>query len=134
MTRIDEFYGIDIAFKEDFLASASGDLQKITGVQNVKDSLVRRTITEPGTLVHRPDYGVGLKKFVNALNSIDNKRELANRIKTQWEQEERVEEVLAVSIQAEDDTPEQIVISVRANLNGFGETEVRVISFQERVR
>lgn len=134
MATVDELYGIDIAFKSDFLAASNGDLQVIKAQENVKEALIRRTITEPGTLVHRPEYGVGLKRFVNALNSLDNKRELANRIKVQWEQDERVEEVISVSIQAEDDVPEKLVISVRAELVGLGETELRVIGFNERVK
>lgn len=134
MALIDEFYGVDIAFKSDFLAAANGDLQRISGQENVKESLIRRTITEPGTLVHRPDYGVGLKRFVNALSSLDNRRELANRIKVQWEQEERVLEVTGVRFEFDDNDPERLEIAVTADLQGLGETELRVIPFQERVR
>lgn len=133
MADVDQFFGIDIAFKDDFLANQTGDIDKITGLQNVKDSLVRRTITEPGTMIHRPEYGVGLKRFVNALNSLDNRRELANRIKYQWERDERVDEVISVSVDSEDDNPERVTIAVRVRLIGYGEAQVNVIGFNERV-
>ena len=108
--------------------------QNISGEANVTDRLMRRTITEPGTLVHRPGFGVGLKRFLNSLNSLDNQRELANRIKVQWEQDESVEEVIGVKVQKEDENPEQIIISVRANLVGVGETTLRIIPTNTRVR
>lgn len=133
MATAEELFGIDIVFTNDFEVSASGDLQTIFGQQNVTARLIRRTITEPGTLVHRPTFGVGLKRFLNGLNSLDNQRELANRIKVQWEQDESVNEVLGVSVVVEDDKPELSIISVRAFLVGVGETTLRIIPTNSRV-
>ena len=133
MATAEEVYGIDLAFSTDYLQSPSGDLQLISGENNIRESLVRRTVTQPGSLVHRPDYGVGIKSFLNALTTIDNQRELANRIKVQWEQDPRVEEVIGVRVITEDETPEKIELGIRVNLVGIGEVELRLIPLQERV-
>lgn len=133
MATAEELFGIDIVFNSDFEQSSSGDLQTIFGEQNVKARLTRRTITQPGTLVHRPGFGVGLKRFLNSLNSLDNQRELANRIKVQWEQDESVDEVIGVKVEKTDDNPERLTISVRANLVGVGETTLRIIPGNTRV-
>lgn len=133
MATAEERFGKDIVFNGDFRVSPSGDLQTIEGQQNVTARLTRRTLTEPGTLVHRPDFGVGIKRFLNSLNSLENQRELANRIKVQWEQDEDVEKVLGISFQVEDNKPEQAIISVRVDLVGVKETILRIISGNTRV-
>ncbi len=133
MATAEEIYGLDLAFSNDYQVSASGDMQTISGQNNIREALIRRTVTQPGSLIHRPDYGVGIKDFLNALNSLDNQRELANRIKVQWEQDPRVVEVIGVRLLIEDDTPEKIEIGVRVNLVGLGEVSLRLIPLQERV-
>jgi len=133
MATAEELFGVDIFFGSDFAVAANGDLQTLTGDNNIRSRLTRRTITEPGTLVHRPDFGVGLKRFLNSLNSLDNQRELANRIKVQWEQDVSVIEVLGIKIEVEDLKPDEITISVRANLVGVGEDLVTIVPTNKRV-
>ena len=68
------------------------------GVVNLKQALFNRLITVQGSLVHRPTYGVGVKRWQNDIGSLARQRELANTIKEQFEQDERVEELRSVRI------------------------------------
>ncbi len=80
MSQLNEFLKTDIAHKGDFVETPSGDLDVISGLDNVKEALFRRLITTPGSIIHRPGYGVGLKNWQNALNTLENQRKLAVKI------------------------------------------------------
>jgi phage baseplate assembly protein W len=123
MASITEFYGKDIAFKGDLVLTASGDLDTIDGLENVKDALLRRLVTTPGSLIHRPTYGVGLKDFLNGINSRTMRERLANRIQEQFEQDPRVEKVLGLSVTSDDFSPELVKINVRVKLVGYEEQD-----------
>jgi len=129
MALIDEILGTDIAHKSDYLLSATGDLDLLSGLENVKNALLHRLVTTPGTLIHRPDYGVGLKDYQNAPNSIDIQRQLALRIQEQFELDPRVDRVLGVSINYADLTPENVEIVVRVKIAGYDEVTAKFIPF-----
>ena len=114
-------YGKDIAFKEDLIRTASGDFETVEGIANLKEALFRRLVTVPGSLVHRPDYGVGVKLFQNALNSLDNRRKLALRIREQYARDPRVQSINGISIEADDNQEGMIKITVRVQPVGYGE-------------
>lgn len=119
MSLSDDFYLRDLQFKNDLLSSSNGDLQIITGKKNAMQALFNRLVTVPGSLAHRPLYGVGVKKWQNQIASIGNQRELALKIKSQFEQDFRVEKVLGVSFIQKDQG--QFHIKYRVNLKGIGE-------------
>lgn len=98
-TPIDEFYKIDLLHDGDFKAAPNGDFALAKGVTNLKQALFHRLITVPGTLVHRPLYGVGVKLWQNDVGSISRQRDLATTIKQQFEQDERVDEVTGVRVE-----------------------------------
>ena len=123
-TQEEETFLQDIAFGSDLAVSSSGDLQSATGFANIKQQLLHRLITQPGTLIHRPDYGVGIKDFQNAVNSISNQRALALRIEEQFKQDIRVNDVLNVSVDAADSRPEQVTIKIKVLLVGLGEVDL----------
>lgn len=129
MSSIDEFLKTDLAFKKDLVPTASGDLDVISGMENVKEALFRRLITTPGTLIHRPEYGVNVKQFQGALNSLENQRRLAMAIQEQFEQDERVEKVLGVSIDSKNRTPDLVIVNVRVKIVGYGETSFGFVPF-----
>lgn len=133
MATIDEVLGTDLAHKADYVLSATGDLDTISGLENVKNALFHRLITSPGSLVHRPDYGVGIKDFQNSPNSIDTQRQLANRIQEQFEQDPRVQKVLGVSLNYGDSTPDQVEIMVRVQIAGYDEISAKFIPFGEGI-
>lgn len=121
MAKIDEFYLTDIAHKSDLVLTAKGGFDTISGLANVKEALFRRLLTVPGTLIHRPNYGVGIKLFQNKLPDMETKRTIVSRIQDQFEQDVRVEKVVGVSITNEDKTPDLVRINVRVKLVGYGE-------------
>lgn len=95
---IDEFYKIDLLHNGDFVTAPNGDFALAKGLVNLKQALFHRLITVPGALVHRPLYGVGAQLWQNDIGSIARQRELATKIKEQFEQDQRVEEVTGIRI------------------------------------
>lgn len=124
MANIDETFLEDIAFGSDLAISPSGDVQTATGIANIKQQLLHRLITQPGSLIHRPDYGVGVKDFLNGINSISNQRALAVRIEEQFKRDIRVDDVLNVAVNSDDSRPELVIISIKVLLVGLGEVDL----------
>lgn len=122
MSTITEFLKKDIAFKDDFVLTASGDIDVIEGLDNLKDALFRCLITTPGTVIHRLEYGVGIKNFQNGINSIDAQRQIALKIQEQFEKDFRVEKVLGVIVDYKDKTPDKVEVKIRIKVVGYGET------------
>lgn len=118
---IDEFYRRDIAHVGDFVRTPTGDLATIAGVENVRRALLRRLLTTKGSLVHRPDYGVGIKSFQNGIADSAQKIRLAVILKEQFERDERVEEVLGLTVGVDVEQPEVIRIKTKVKLIGLGE-------------
>lgn len=98
MSRIDEFYKVDLLHNGDFTAAPNGDFSLAKGMVNLKQALLHRLITVPGALVHRPLYGVGVQLWLNDIGSLGRQRDLANKIKEQFELDERVDEVTGIQI------------------------------------
>jgi hypothetical protein len=122
MSELDEFLKRDIAFKSDFVQTASGDLDVIAGLDNVKEALFRRLVTTPGSVIHRPEYGCNLKAYQGSLSNLENQRRLAQTIKEQFESDERVEVVTGVSFNVDDNKPDMIKVNVKVSIRGYGET------------
>lgn len=131
MAKITEFYKTDIAFKSDFIKTSTGDLDIVSGIENVKEALFRRLITVKGSIIHRPNYGVGIKLYQGALNSFSKQSELASRIQEQFVKDPRVDEVLAVSITNQDKKPDSVQINVKVKLAGYGEQSLSFLPFED---
>lgn len=122
MASAEEIYLCDLKHNTDFARrDGTGDLATIAGLANLKNALLRRLVTEPGSLVHRPEYGVGIKRYQNAPATLSNKRELALRISDQFRRDSRVEDVLGVQILIDDAKPSYSTIIVRVKIVGYGE-------------
>lgn len=134
MASIEEVLGRDIAHKSDFLLTATGDLDTLSGLENVKQALYRRLLTSPGSLIHRPNYGVGIKDFQNAPAGLETQRQLALRIQEQFEQDPRIESVLGVRLDVNDLFPEMTEVIVRVRVRGYDEeASLNFIPFGEGV-
>lgn len=131
MTTLDEFYQKDIAFDGDFLRTATGDIDTISGLKNLKQAIFHRIITVPGSLVFRPDYGVGLKSYLNSPLSIALQTELALRIQEQLRLDPRIEDVEGVSFRSNPREPELTVLVVRVKPRGYDETSFEFLPFGE---
>jgi hypothetical protein len=82
-------------------------------------------------LIHRPNYGVGIKRFQNAPTSIATQRRLALKIKEQCERDRRVESLLGVKIIRSDLEPSKSILVIRVKPVGYGETEFKFSVFGE---
>lgn len=129
MASITEVLKTDIAFKNDFVRTATGDLDLLSGLENIKIALFRRLMTTPGTIIHRPNYGVGLKNFQNAPSSLGLQQDLAKTIQEQFEQDPRVQSVTGVAIHFDDYSPSRTTIVVRVELEGYTETQMTFVPF-----
>jgi hypothetical protein len=133
MATIEETLGTDLAHISDLKKSATGDLDKLSGLANVEAALFHRLITEPGTLIHRPNYGVGIKQYQNGPNTLSSQRQLALRIQEQFIQDDRVEAVLGVSVKSEDTSPHKVILTVRVKIVGYGEAALQFTPFGEGI-
>ncbi len=129
MAKIEELYLTDIKHSKDHIRTEGGNLETISGIENVRQALFHRLITEKGSIVHRPLFGVGAKQYQNVTMTLAKKEELALEIKEQFEQDERVEEVTGVLYNATDFEPEKFSIILRVNLVGYGEDTITFTPF-----
>jgi phage baseplate assembly protein W len=132
MANITEVLKTDIYHDRDLVRTTiGGDIQTLSGLDNMKAALLRRMMTEPGTVIHRPLYGVGMKQFQNAPMTLSNQRAIALKINEQFSRDERVEKVLGVSIESSDTRPELTTIVVRVKLVGYEEQELSFTPFNK---
>lgn len=130
MSAIDDFYKIDLLHNGDFVAAPNGDFALAKGLVNLKQALFHRLITVPGSLVHRPLYGVGIKLWQNDVGSLARQRDLASRIKEQFEQDERVEELTGIIVNSSDSNG-RFEITYKVKVSGGGLLEETVNPFDE---
>lgn len=131
MANLEESLGKDICHISDLLKSSTGGLQSQIGLDNVQNALFHRLMTSPGSLIHRPTYGVGIKDYQNAPASLSIYRRLAQKIGEQFALDPRVNQVLGVSLDADDATPSRVVLTVRVDIMGYGETAIQYTPFSE---
>jgi phage baseplate assembly protein W len=124
----DDIYLRDLAFSNDFVLSPKGDLDTRTGLDNLRDAIYRRIVTVPGSIVHRPDYGVGLPLYVGSLNSLGRQQKLAAIIKEQLERDDRVEEFLSLRVEQSSSVEGMVKITVRVKPVGYTEQAITIQS------
>lgn len=123
MANIDQVLLTDLANNGDLVKSPTGDLDKVSGFANLQQALFHRLVTTPGTLVHRPEYGVGIKQYQNGINSLQIQQQIALKIRDNFLRDERIEDVTGVSVDSEDTTPDIIRITVKVKIRGFDEPQ-----------
>lgn len=119
-----KFYGEDIwydiskpnAAKQtpDYVVNSAGDWTLATGLEALRQSLLRRLLTNPGEWKTKPKYGVGARQYVKAKNTAANRAELEARIRSQFLQDPRVDSIASVTITALFDGGLQISVFVIA--------------------
>lgn len=107
---IDELFLTDIAFKEDFSVSPTGDLERISGMENLKEAIFRRLVTQKGSVVHRPNYGASVRDYLNGQLSQATISRLIQDIKEQLQNEQRIESVGDVYFVSDPSNPSKIKI------------------------
>ena len=129
MSRTDDLLLTDIAHSKDLLRAADGDLDTIKGIANVREALFRRLMTTPGSLIHRPEYGVGIKSWQNATMTLDNQRSLAKKIQQQFERDFRVAQVTSVRVIQDPQVPGKVTIFVKVIIDGYEEASMEFVPF-----
>lgn len=96
-SQIDKLFGRDIWFDvtesigANYIVTPSGDWQTCEGRECLRQSIIRRIITDPGEWQAIPEYGIGARRFVKARNTQAVRDELKERIRSQIEEEPGVE-------------------------------------------
>lgn len=95
-------FGEDLFFTDDLQVTASGDYAIISGLAALKQAILNRLLTAPGEYAIRPDYGVGIRRWVKkrlAPSEIDSLRQL---IIDQLNKEDRIEQIKDVTVSRDD--------------------------------
>lgn len=129
LTRFEESFKRDLRYNGDFTLTLGGDLAQVSGLDNLKQAIFNRLVTVPGTLLHRPGYGVGLKDFLNAPKVLSVQREIFNRIVDQFANDERIDEVTSFGTD-DTDSPDQFTIRMGVRARGFGPLQLDFGPFQ----
>jgi phage baseplate assembly protein W len=133
MATIEDALLTDIAFTDDLQLTASGDIDIHSGLVNLREALFRRIMTVPGSVLHQPDYGVGLPEFKNAPLTIGVKRQLAKRLNDQLPRDPRVKKLKSVSISGDTTNPETVTISFAVDIIGIDDVSFTYTPFAQVV-
>lgn len=95
-----------------YVITAGGDTAVATGREALRQSLMRRYITDPGEAPTMPDYGAGATQYIKAKNTPAVRAELEGRIRAQTLRDSRVESVQLAIVEQLDDGSDGIRISV----------------------
>ncbi len=76
-----------------------GDVPTVVGEESLRRWILRVIATEPGTLLHRPDFGVGVESYVDQ-PILTAATQLANEIKRQVRRDRRVRDVKVLAGQS----------------------------------
>lgn len=122
------FYGIDIWLdvaapdvelgQAGYVTTAAGDWAIARGREALRQSLLRRLITNPGDWQTKPDYGVGARQYVKAKNTSTKRAELESRIRAQFARDVRVHSVEIVTLAELDDGSPGLKVSVTVTPRG----------------
>lgn len=101
-----------------YVTTAAGDWALATGREALRQSLMRRLITNPGDWQTKPDYGVGARQYVKAKNTGTVRAELESRIRSQFARDARVHSVDLVTLERLDGDAPGIKVSVAVTPRG----------------
>jgi phage baseplate assembly protein W len=116
----------DLRFGEDFSITPQGDFALIEGVDNVKQALLHRLLTTKGTLVHRPEYGVGIKNYLGAPLDFETQRQLAVQMQAQFLNDLRVAGVNTIQIEQDENNLFSVTIWANVEIEGEGEASLEI--------
>ena len=108
----------DIYFKNDIGSTLTGDMKTVSGIENLNQSIFHRLITAPGTMVHRPNYGIGVSRYKNKLNTSETRADLAEKIFRELSEEERISEIISVAVE-EGDSSSSVVLKIKYVPKGY---------------
>lgn len=135
LSAFSKLYGKDIWFdvtadQPDYIVTPAGDWLPVEGHEALRQSLMRRIVTNPGEWQTLPNFGVGARLYVKARNTQATRDELEARIRSQFMADPRVEAVGQVVIAQLTDSP-GLKISVQVTPRGRLKSERPLVILQE---
>jgi len=118
--QVGRFFGVDIWFdvseadtqgEANYTITPAGDLTVVTDREALRQSLLRRAITNPGEWETVPNYGCGLRQYLKAKNTASNRTEIEQRVRSQFLRDPRVLRVDLVTVSPLPDGKPGIVLS-----------------------
>jgi phage baseplate assembly protein W len=119
----------DLAFNGDLQVTATGDLDIISDLPNIKQAILRRILTIPGSLMHKPQYGCGILGFQNAPLTLAVQRQIAQKIAANLPRDPDVNKVVSVNVSTDDAAPGRLVVAVTADIVGHGTVTFKYTPF-----
>lgn len=107
--------GTDIYQEADFRIGSNGDLCTASGIDGLKYRIDRMLLTSPGEIFHRPEWGVGIIRFLNRPNNANTIAQLRNAIIRNVSKDPDVERVVRVGIKREE---HGVIVSVELIAKG----------------
>ena len=99
----------------------TGDLQSVTGYANLSAWIEGCAVTNPGELVHRPDFGGGLMAAVETANTLTGRSRLANRMRPALLKDGRFREIkvsAAQGLPSDTTRSDAVTVTILATPNG----------------
>jgi hypothetical protein len=106
----DIWFDLTAADTADRVVTPAGDWKMVAGETALRQSLMRRTITDPGEWSTVPGYGVGAQSFVYEARTQAKIDELKARIRAQYMRDPRV--VRVVRIQVDTSSPDMLYLEI----------------------
>lgn len=106
----------------DVRVTPSGDWPLVAGRANLRGAMRRRALTQPGELLHRPEYGAGMPAYVERVSSPPARAQLANAIRLNLLRDRRVAEV-RTTIATELDDSSRTTVDILIQPRGQTEAE-----------
>lgn len=132
MAGINDSFLVDLQHSGDFSNDSKGDLKTISGLDNLKQSIYNRLITVKGTIVHRPEYGVGLKLYQGVMSTLSNQRDLALKIREQLLEDTRIESIDGVKFDVDSDLQAgNFIVTIQVTATGVGSFSQTINPFGE---
>lgn len=97
--QIDIWLDVSAAVGPDYVVTPAGDWLTVSGHEALRQSLLRRFITNPGEWQTKPQFGAGGRAFVKAKNTKAARDAFAQRLREQALIDTRVEKVLDVKVE-----------------------------------
>jgi phage baseplate assembly protein W len=125
--QVGKFFGGDIWFDvsqpdqtghANYVITPAGDVAMVSEHEALRQSLIRRYLTNPGDWKTAPNYGAGCRQYVKGKNTAAERAELESRVRAQSLRDPRVLTVdLATVTPLEDGSP-GIRLSVKITPKG----------------
>ena len=124
--RSEEVFLQDLEFDKDFGVTTGGDLQSIHGLENLRQAVIHRLLTVPGTIPLQPGYGIGIGQYQGDLNRLSTQENLLREIQEQFSGDDRIEAVESLSVRPAVDNPSQLTIRLKIRAVGRSQIDLEV--------